>query len=269
MKYKTQMSWGKQNRMNKIFAEDGRTVMLAIDHGYFMGPVTGMEDPAEAVKDLLPYVDALMISPGILNSCITPEFTKGVVLRSSGGSSIAQPDITNEIITLQAEEVAKLNAAAMAVSFYLGTEFEKQTIGGLTKAINDCSKLDLPVLAVTAVGKELEDKRELRFLKLASRIAAEFGSDIVKTYYCDEFEKLTSAVPKPIVVAGGPKLDSNRAVFELVYNAMQKGAAGVDLGRNVWKNPDPIIMIQIINAIVHKNITPDQADEMFKDLKNA
>lgn len=269
MAFKTRMSWGKENRMNRIFAEDGKTVMLAIDHGYFMGPVHGMENPTKATEKLLPHVDSLMLSPGILNSCITTNFNGGIVLRSSGGSSIVQPDITNELLTLKADEALKLNASAMAVSFYLGTEHEHQTIGALTEAINTASKLELPVLAVTAVGKSLEDKREQRFLALASRIAAEFGADIVKTYYCEGFEKITASTPKPIVVAGGPKLDSNRAVFELVYNAMQKGAAGVDLGRNVWKNADPEIMLKIIKAIVHDNITPDQADEMFKDLKNA
>lgn len=267
MSFKTKMSWGKENKMNRIFAKDGKTVMLAIDHGYFMGPVTGMENPAEATKNLLPHVDSLMLSPGILNSSIPTSFKGGIVLRSSGGSSIIQPDITDELLTLEAKEAVKLNASAMAVSFYLGTKHEHQTIEILTKAINTASDLELPVLAVTAVGKSLEDKRELKFLSLASRIAAEFGADIVKTYYCDGFEKLTNAVPKPVVVAGGPKLDSNRAVFELVYNSMQKGAAGVDLGRNVWKNAEPEIMIKIIKEIVHNNITPDQAEEMFRDLK--
>jgi putative autoinducer-2 (AI-2) aldolase len=256
MSFKTKMSWGKENKMNRIFAEDGKTVMLAIDHGYFMGPVTGMENPAEATKNLIPHVDSLMLSPGILNSSIPTTFKGGVVLRSSGGSSITQPDITDELLTLEAKEAVKLNASAMAVSFYLGTKHEHQTIEALTKAINTAS-----------VGKLLEEKRELKFLSLASRIAAEFGADIVKTYYCEGFEKLTNAVPKPVVVAGGPKLDSNRAVFDLVYYSIQKGAAGVDLGRNVWKNDYPEIMIQIIKEIVHNNITPDQAEEMFRDLK--
>lgn len=267
MKYLTKMSYGKENRMNKIFQKDGKTVMLAIDHGYFMGPVTGMEEPIKATEKLLPHIDSLMISPGILNSCIPADYNGGIVLRSSGGSSITQPDISNEIMTLEAVEAVKLNAAAMALSFYVGTEFEKQTVEALAMAINDASKLELPVLAVTAVGKALKDKKELRFLGLCSRMAAEFGADIVKTYYCDGFDKIVKSTPKPVVIAGGKKLDTNRDVFELVYSAMQDGAAGVDLGRNVWKNDEPEIMIKVIKALVHDNLTAGQAEEMFNDLK--
>jgi len=263
----TYMSWGKTSRMKKIFAEDGKTVMLAFDHGYFLGPITGMWEPAKVIPPLADYVDALMLSPGILTSCIAPDIKKGIVLRASGGSSVVSKDLSNEDLILTAEEAIKLNASAFAVSFFIGAPHEQQTLIALARAINTASKFDLPVLAVTAVGKELE-KRDVKFLALATRIAAEFGADIVKTYYAEGFEKITTTCPKPVVVAGGPKLDSDKAVLDLVYKAMSQGAAGVDLGRNVWQNKHPKVMIQAIKGIVHDNLTSDQAFELFNDLKN-
>lgn len=263
---KQYMSWGKAHRMKRIFAEDGNTVMLAFDHGYFLGPITGMERPQDVIPPLIPYVDALMLSPGILTSCIEPNVDNAIVLRASGGSSVLKEDLSDENMILEAEEAVKLNADAIALSFFVGSPHEHQTLLALAKAINDASKYELPVLAVTAVGKELE-KRDARFLSLACRISAEFGADIVKTYYCDDFERVVSTCPVPIVVAGGPKLDSEQAVFDLVYKSMAAGAKGVDLGRNVWQNDNPLAMIQAIRGIVHGGLTSAQALELYYDLK--
>ncbi len=263
---KKYQSWGKASRMKKIFASDNKTVMLAFDHGYFLGPISGMENPTKVIPPLIPYVDALMMSPGILTSCIEPEVDKAIVLRASGGNSVATEELSNEDLILEAEEAVKLNASAMALSFYIGTPHEKQTLMALAKAINTASKLELPVLAVTAVGRELE-KRDARFLSLASRIAVEFGADIVKTYYCENFERVINACQVPVVVAGGPKLDSEKDVMDLVYNSIKCGAAGVDLGRNVWQNAEPEIIVQGIKGIVHDNLTSDQAIALMRDLR--
>ena len=241
--------------------------MLALDHGYFLGSTHGMEVPSEALKPLLPHVDSIMLSPGILTSCVDPFFNGGIVLRSSGGSSIISGDLSNEGIILVPIEAVKLNASAMAISIFVGTKFEKQTLMNLAQTINEASKYEMPVLAVTAVGKELE-KRDAKFLSLSSRIAAEFGANIVKTYYCEGFEKVVNACPKPIVVAGGPKLETERDVFELCYNSIQAGAVGVDMGRNIWQNRNPGAMVQGIRAIVHDNYRPDQAEELYKELVN-
>ncbi len=260
------MSWGKSNRMSSILAGDGKTVMLAFDHGYFLGPLTGMHDPAQVVSPLAGYVDAIMLSPGILRSCMHPSIKAGIVLRASGGSSVLMEDLSNEDMILEPAEAIKLNADAIALSYFIGSPHEKQTLLALARAVNEASTYDLPVLAVTAVGRELE-KRESRFLALAARIAAEFGADIVKTYYCDNFEHITTTCPVPIVVAGGPKLDSEKQVFDLVYNSMQQGAAGVDMGRNVWQNEFPLGMIQAIRGMVHDNLTPADALGLYKQLK--
>ncbi len=259
------MGWGKENRIRKIIQNDGKVVMLALDHGYFLGPTHGMEVPSEALKPLLPYVDSIMLSPGILTSCVDPSFNGGIVLRSSGGSSIISDDLSNESIILEPIEAIKLNASAMAISIFIGSKFEKQTLMNLAQTINNASKYEMPVLAVTAVGKELS-KRDAKFLSLSSRIAAEFGTDIVKTYYCEDFEKVINTCPKPIVIAGGPKLETESDVFELCYNAIQAGAVGVDMGRNIWQNKYPGVMVQCIRAIVHNDYKPDQAEELYKEL---
>ena len=264
---KNYMSWGKTNRMNKIFAKDGNTVMLAFDHGYFLGPITGLAKPSEVIPPLIPHVDALMLSPGILTSCIEPDVDKAIVLRASGGSSVLKEDLSNEEMILETEEAVKLNATAIALSYFVGSPHEKQTLLALAKAINEASKYELPVLGVTAVGKEL-GKRDAKYLSLACRIGAEFGADIVKTYYCDDFERVTSTCPVPIVVAGGPKLDTEKEVIELVANSMAQGAKGVDLGRNVWQNKDPLAMIQAIRGIVHDNLSAKEGLEMYNDLKS-
>ncbi len=264
------MSWGKRNRIHQIVnSQDNRCLMLAIDHGYFMGPTHGMEIPRQDTTLLLPHIDSLMLSLGILSSCIDPG-RRGIgwVLRATGGNSVLDEDIDDEGLILEAGEAVKMNASGVAVSIYVGAEHQHQTLLNLSKMINDASKYDLPVLGVTAVGKRLSDKREKRYLSLASRIAAEYGADIVKTYYCDGFEEVVKKCPVPIVVAGGAKLDTYKDVLELTYNSLQCGAIGVDMGRNIWQSEYPAAILQAVKAIIHQKATVKEAMDLVENLSN-
>lgn len=260
--------WGKRRRLSQIVAEDGHALMLAIDHGYFMGATHGMEKPAEAIKDLLPFVDSLMLSPGILKTDVSPDFGKGIVLRASGGNTILDSDIDNEELILTAEEAVKMNTSGVAVSIFVGSEYSHQTIMNLTDMVNDASSFDLPVLGVTAVGKALADKKEKRYLTHASRLAAELGADIVKTYYCEGFSEVVAKCTVPIVVAGGPKLDTYKDVLNLCYNAINEGAIGVDMGRNIWQSEYPAAIIQGVNKIIHGNFSVKEALQLVESLSN-
>jgi putative autoinducer-2 (AI-2) aldolase len=264
------MGWGKKNRLNQIVnADDGRCLMLAIDHGYFMGPTHGMEQPARDTAPLLEHIDSLMLSPGVLMANIDPQLRGiGMVLRASGGNSILDADIDHEGLILTAEQALRLNAAAVAVSVFVGAEHQHQTLLNLSHMINDAARFDLPVLGVTAVGKALGDRREKRYLSLASRITAELGADIVKTYYCDGFEEVVAKCPVPIVVAGGKKLETYQDVLELTHNSIQGGAIGVDMGRNIWQSEYPAAIIQGVKAIIHRRATVREALELVEDLSN-
>jgi putative autoinducer-2 (AI-2) aldolase len=264
------MGWGKKNRLYQIVnANDGRCLMLAIDHGYFMGPTHGMEQPIHDTAPLLGHIDSLMLSPGVLTSNIQPQLRGvGMVLRASGGNSILDADIDNEGVILRAEQAIRLNASAVAISVFVGTEHQHQTLLNLSNTINDAANYDLPVLGVTAVGKSLSDKREKRYLSLASRITAELGADIVKTYYCDGFEEVVAKCPVPIVVAGGKKLETYQDVLELTYNSIQGGAIGVDMGRNIWQSEYPAAIIQGVKAIIHNHATVQEAFELVESLSN-
>jgi 3-hydroxy-5-phosphonooxypentane-2,4-dione thiolase len=262
------MSWGKRNRIHQIVnSQDNHCLMLAIDHGYFMGPTHGMEIPNQDTKLLLPHIDSLMLSPGILSSCIDPGWRSiGWVLRATGGNSVLDADIDNEGLILEAQEAVKMNASGVAVSIYVGAEHQHQTLLNLSKMINDAARYNLPVLGVTAVGKLLSDKREKRYLSLASRIAAEYGADIVKTYYCEGFEEVVKKCPVPIVVAGGAKMDTYKDVLELTYNSIQCGAIGVDMGRNIWQSEYPAAIIQAVKAIIHNKADVKEAMDILASL---
>lgn len=260
------MNWGKKNRLGSIVAPDGRALMLAIDHGYFMGSTHGMEKPAQAIEKLLPHVDSLMLSPGILTTCIDPAFDKGVVLRASGGNSILDPDIDDEELILSAAQAVRMNASAVAVSIFVGSEHGHQTIMNLTDMIAQASEFDLPVLGVTGVGKALHDRKEKRYLSHAARLCAEMGADIVKTYYCEGFEEVAAKTPAPIVVAGGPKLDTYRDVIELTWRAIREGAIGVDMGRNIWQSDYPAAILQGVKAVIHGNASVNEAMEIVNEL---
>lgn len=261
-------SFGKRNRLSKIVMKDGRALMLAIDHGYFMGATHGMEMPKFQIQKLLPHIDSLMLSPGILTSQVDSDFDKGIVLRASGGNTILDSDIDNEGLILTAKNAVKLNASAIAVSIFVGAEYSHNTILNLANAINDASNYDLPVLGVTAVGKALKDKKEKRYLSHASRIAAELGADIVKTYYCEGFEEVVKKTPVPIIVAGGPKLDTYKDVLELCYNSIQCGAIGVDMGRNIWQSDYPEAITMGVAHILHKKATVKEALELVESMSN-
>ena len=257
------MDWGLENRLSQIIKpKTGKTVMLAVDHGYFLGPTKNLEDAQSTIKPLLSFADALMLTRGILRTSVTPKTSVPIVLRVSGGSSIIGSDLSNEGITTSMEEAVRLNVAAVALSIFVGSEYEHQTLENLAFLVDEGQALGIPVLAVTAVGKEL-GKRDARFLALSCRIAAELGASFVKTYYCDEFEKVVESCPVPVVIAGGPKLETELDAFQMAYDAIQRGASGVDMGRNIWQNPHPIGMIKAIRAVVHKKASPQEALEIY------
>lgn len=257
------MDWGLTNRLSRVFKSDGRTVMLAVDHGYFLGPTTGLEDAARTIKPLLPYADALMPTRGVLRSSVDPSSETPIVLRVSGGNSILG-ELSDEGITVSMEDAVRLNVAAVALSIYVGSPHEKQTLLNLTKLIDEGTRYGVPVLAVTAVGKDMA--RDARYLALCCRIAAELGAHCVKTYYCEGFEKLVKTCPVPLVMAGGKKLPENEAL-ELTFNAIQRGAAGVDMGRNIFQSDDPVAMIQAVRSVVHENARPKEAYDLYTSLK--
>jgi len=261
------MDWGMQNRLSRIIKpRTGHTVMLAVDHGYFLGPTRKLESPGETISPLLPYADALMLTRGVLRTSVDPGKDVPVVLRVSGGTSIIGENLANEGLTTTMEEALRLNVSAVALSIFVGTPYEKQTLMNLSELVNEGEELGIPVLAVTAVGKELK-KRDARYLGLACRIASELGAHVVKTYYCDGFEKVVESTPVPLVIAGGPKLDTEMDAFKMTYDAIEAGAVGVDMGRNIWQNPNPIAMIKGVRSVVHKKHTPKEAMEVFKKEK--
>jgi putative autoinducer-2 (AI-2) aldolase len=258
------MDWGLKNRLSRVIKPDGKTVMLAVDHGYFLGPTTGLEDAGETILPLLPYADALMPTRGILRTSVDPSAQTPIVLRVSGGNSILS-ELSNEGITVSMEDAVRLNVAAVALSIYIGSPHEKQTLLNLTKLIDEGHRYGMPVLAVTAVGKEMA--RDARYLALCCRIAAELGAHVVKTYYCEGFEKVVKTCPVPLVMAGGKKLPEFEAL-QLTHSAISRGAAGVDMGRNIFQADAPVAMIQAVRAIVHENATPKRAYALYQALRN-
>ncbi len=261
------LDWGMKNRLARIFNPlSGRTVMLAFDHGYFMGSTTGLERIDITILPLEPYADTLMLTRGILRSIVPPSSQKAIVLRVSGGASILK-ELSNEEIAVDIEDAIRLNVCAMAVQVFIGGEYEKQSIINMTKVIDSGTRYGMPTLAVTAVGKDM--KRDARYFLLATRICAELGAQYIKTYYVPEgFETVTAACPVPIVIAGGKKLPE-LAALTMAYRAIQEGAAGVDMGRNIFQAEAPTAMIQAVRAVVHQNEKPDKALELYHSLKNS
>jgi putative autoinducer-2 (AI-2) aldolase len=259
------MDWGMKNRLSRIIRpKDGRTVMLAVDHGYFMGPTTGLEQLDKMVNPLLPYVDTLMLTRGTLRNYVDPTVDVPIVLRVSGGTSIIGKELLHEGTVVSIEDAIRLNASGVAYSILVGAEFERDTILGLTQYIDEAERYGIPVLAVTAVGKDMV--RDARYMSLASRIAAELGAHVVKTYYVKDFEKVIESCPVPVVIAGGKKQPEQEAL-QMAYDAIQAGAIGVDMGRNIFQSADPVGMVKAIQAIVHKNATPKEALAVFHSRK--
>ena len=261
------LDWGIRNRLSRLIKPDGHCQFLPIDHGYFQGPTRCLERPGETIEDLLPYADGLFVTRGVLRSAVDPDCGTPIILRVSGGTSVIGKDLANEGLTTSIEEIIRLNVSAVGISIFVGSDYEKESLENLSMLINDCEDYGIPVMAVTAVGKELE-KRTARYLGLACRIAAELGAKIVKTYYsAEDFDKVTNGCPVPVVIAGGPKCETELEVFDFVYDGMQKGAIGVNLGRNVWQNPHPEAMMRALNAVVHDKATPKQALDLFETMK--
>ncbi len=259
------MGWGLENRLARIFDQrSGRTVMLAVDHGYFLGPTSGLEKPEETISPLVEFADALMPTRGVLRKCIDVGIQTPVVLRVSGGNSIVGEELSNEGITTSMEEAIRLNASGVALSIYVGSPYEHQTLMNLSKLVDQGERYGMPVLAVTAVGREMT--RDARYLGLCCRIAAELGAHVVKTYYCDGFEDIVNKCPVPLVMAGGKKLPEKEALG-LTYNAISSGASGVDMGRNIFQSDSPIGMIKAVRSIVHDNADVGPALQIYEESK--
>ena len=262
------MDWGMQNRLNRLIGPDGHCFFLPIDHGYFQGPTKSLEKPGETIKPILPYCDALFVTRGVLRSSVDPGLDKPVILRVSGGTSMVGKDLADEGLTTSIEEILRLNAAAVGISIFVGTDYERQTLLSLAELVNECEDYGIPVMAVTAVGKEVGQK-DARYLALACRIAAELGAKVVKTYWCEkDFDKVVEGCPVPVVMAGGPKCETELEVFEFVYDGMQKGAIGINLGRNVWQNPHPVAVAKALRAVIHEKATPKVAYQIFEETKS-
>jgi putative autoinducer-2 (AI-2) aldolase len=260
------LEWGMKNRLSRIFdPRSGRTVMLAFDHGYFQGPATGLERIDLTILPLEPYADTLMLTRGILRSVIPATSQKAVVLRVSGGASILK-ELSNEELAVDIDDAIRLNVAAMAVQVFIGGEFEKQSIINMTRMIDLGTRYGIPTLAVTAVGKDM--KRDARYFRLATRICAELGAHYIKTYYVPEgFDTVASCCPVPLVIAGGKKLPELEALT-MAYRAVQEGASGVDMGRNIFQSEAPVAMIQAVRAVVHDSATPGRAFDLYNTLRS-
>ena len=262
-----QLDWGMKNRLARVFdPRSGRTVMLAVDHGYFQGPTTGLERIDLSIVPLLPSCDALFCTRGILRSVIPAETGKPIVLRASGGPSILREDLSDEQIAMDMEDAVRLNAAGIGIQVFIGGEFETRSVHNMTKLVDAGVRLGMPVMGVTAVGKNMV--RDAKYFRLACRIIAELGAQYVKTYYVEEgFETVTASCPVPIVMAGGKKLPELDALT-MAYYAVQQGAAGVDMGRNIFQSEDPKAMITAVDAVVHKNLKPAHAFDLLQTLRS-
>lgn len=259
------LDWGMQNRLSRVFRPDsGRTVMLAVDHGYFQGSIAGLERFDVDIVPLAPYADALMLTRGMLRSTIPSDYGKGVVMRASGGPSVLK-ELSNEQLAVDMEDAIRMNVAAMAVQLFIGGEFETQSVCNMTRLVDMGYRHGIPVMGVTAVGAKMN--RSARYFRLACRMIAELGANFVKTYYVDDFETITATCPVPVVMAGGKKMDELDALT-MAYNAIDQGAAGVDMGRNIFQSEAPEAMIQAVGSVVHEMMQPKDAYDLYLTLKN-
>ena len=260
------LDWGMKRHLSNIFdPKSGNTVMFAFDHGYFMGSTAGLERIDLVIPVLIDYIDVLMATRGALRTCVSPANRKGIALRVTSGSSMIDNDLSHEVVAVDIEDAVRMNADCMAVQTFIGAEGQKSSLENLSNVINAGMRYSIPTMGVVAVGKNME--RTDRFFKLATRILAELGANIIKTYYCDNFEEIVAACPVPIVVAGGKKLPENEALT-LAYKSIQGGARGVDMGRNIFQSETPAAMIQAVRKIVHEKHTDKQAYEFYLNLIN-
>jgi putative autoinducer-2 (AI-2) aldolase len=260
------MDWGIENRLNRILKPaTGRTVMLAVDHGYFLGPTSGLEEPRKTLEPLLPHADSLMLTRGVLRRCVPAETGVPIVLRVSGGTSVLK-ELSNEGLTVAMEDALRLNACAVTLSIFVGSEGERRTLLNLARLVDQGERYGVPVLAVTAVGKDMA--RDARYLGLACRIAAEIGAHFVKTYYCEGFEEVVRGTPVPVVIAGGKKIPEKDAI-QLAWNAVRAGARGVDMGRNIFQSDFPVGMIRAVRAVVQENASVEQAHSVYEQSRSS
>jgi len=266
LKGASSLDWGMKNRLSRIFNPDtGRTVMFAIDHGYFQGPTTGLERIDLTIVPLMYYADAIMLTRGILRTTVPPTLTKPVVMRCSGGPSVLK-ELSNEELAVDIEDAIRLNAAAITLQVFIGGEFETRSVHNMTRLVDMGLRYGIPTMAVTAVGKDMV--RDARYFRLACRICAELGAHIIKTYYVPEgFETVTASCPVPIVMAGGKKI-SELDALTMAYKAIQEGASGVDMGRNIFQSEAPKAMMQAVRNIVHQDVKPAEAHELYETIKN-
>ena len=260
------LDWGMKNRLARIFnPETGRTVMLAIDHGYFQGPTTGLERIDLNIVPLMPYADAIMLTRGILRTTVPASLTKPIVMRCSGGPSVLK-ELSDEHLAVDIEDAIRMNVAAITLQVFIGGEFESRSVHNMTRLVDMGMRYGIPTMAVTAVGKDMV--RDARYFRLACRICAELGVQMVKTYYVPEgFETITASCPVPIVMAGGKKIPELDALT-MAYNAIQQGASGVDMGRNIFQSDAPKAMIQAVRKVVHENMKPAEAHKLYETIKN-
>ncbi len=257
--------WGMRNRLSRIFnPRSGKTVMLAFDHGYFQGPTTGLERVDVTIRPLAPYADALMLTRGILRSVIEPSVTNSIVMRASGGPSVLK-ELSDEQIAVDMEDALRMNCSAVAVQVFIGGPHETQSVHNMTRLVDRGMRYGIPVLGVTAVGKELT--RDVRYISLATRILAELGAAFVKTYHVPGFEQVAAACPVPIVIAGGKKLPEKEAL-QMARDAIDQGAAGVDMGRNIFQSDAPVAMIGAVRKVVHENASVKEAYQYYQDMKS-
>lgn len=266
LKGNNNVEWGMKSRLAGVFnPKSGHTVMLAFDHGYIMGPTSGLERVDLTIKPLIEYSDCIMCTRGILRSLVPPECRKPISLRFSAGSTILTS--LNEECIQDIEEAIRINASLLAVMVAIGDpDHEGLTIRNLTRTVDLGTRYGIPTLGVTAVGKNLT--RDARYLAMASRVCAENGAQVIKTYFCEEnFEQVTNAVPVPIVIAGGKKLPEKDAL-SMAWRAIDQGAAGVDMGRNIFQSDSPVGMMLAVRAIVHENASVDEAFAIYQEYKN-
>jgi len=252
---------GKKNRLSRIFnPKTGRGLIIAIDHGMALGPMTGIEDPGKVFDTLDQYTDAWLMTKGIFTHVYKPEGRRGIILRASGGASIAGPDLTRELSTASVEELLTLSADAVACSAYIGTSNEHETLQHMSKVAESCRRWQIPLLGVIGVGKDKEKKQDPRFIALGARVAAEHGADIVKTYYtARDFDTVTAGCPVPIAIAGGPKCETDEETLAMIRGALNGGAAGIVMGRNIWQSQRPLPLIKAVRALIHENISQEKA----------
>ncbi|EAT60028.1 3-hydroxy-5-phosphonooxypentane-2,4-dione thiolase [Chlorobium sp. BLA1] len=260
------VDWGMKNRLSRIFRPDtGKTVMFAIDHGYFQGPTTGLERPDVNIVPLMPHADAIMLTRGILRTTVPPTLNKAIVMRCSGGPSILK-ELSDEELAVDIEDAIRMNVAAITLQVFIGGEFETRSVRNMTRLVDMGLRYGIPTMAVTAVGKDMV--RDAKYFRLACRISAELGAQIVKTYYVpEEFETVVASCPVPIVMAGGKKISELEALT-MCSHAIQEGAAGVDMGRNIFQSDAPLAMMKAVNKVVHEQLAPEDAFAYFNDIKS-